>query len=95
MAVQTESPNRSNGMPEGEELQQQIQKRHQRGKMWLSLLQIALITAIIALTVLIANIVNQTIGLVAIENENDPEQLVAGHIENVDGGRAQHDHVRG
>ena len=57
MSIQTESSKNPTGMPEGEELQQQVQKRHQRGKIWLSLFQIALISAIIALVVLIANIV--------------------------------------
>ncbi len=81
MSIHTESTTKPTGMPEGEELQQQVEKRHQRGQMWLSLFQIALISAIIALAVLIANIVNQTFGLVATENENDPGQLVSGHIE--------------
>ncbi len=81
MSIQTESSKKLSGMPEGEELQQQVLKRHQRGQIWLSLFQIALISAIIALGVLIANIVNQTVGLVAIENENDPAQLVGSHIE--------------
>lgn len=81
MSIHTESTTKPTGMPEGEELQRQVEKRHQRGQMWLSLFQIALISAIIALTVLIANIVNQTFGLVAIENEMDPGQLVGGHIE--------------
>ncbi len=81
MSIHTKRANNSTGMPEGEELQQQVEKRHQRGQMWLSLFQIALISAVIALVVLIANIINQTVGLVAIENENDRAQLVEAHIE--------------
>jgi hypothetical protein len=92
MSIHTESCKTIDptGMPEGEELQQQVQKRHQRGQMWLSLFQIALITAIIALTVLIANIINQTVGLVAIENEIRPWTTGGSrHIEESNDGGSQ------
>jgi phosphate transport system permease protein len=81
MTMQSDSSPSQSGMPEGEELQQQLKSRHNRGQIWASLFQMALLVAIIALTVLIANIINQTFGLVAIENNIDPEQLVQGAVE--------------
>jgi phosphate transport system permease protein len=81
MTIKSDSAVQKTGMPEGEELQEQIKRRHNRGQIWYSLFQLALIVAIVALTVLLANIVNQTFGLVAVENEIDPEQLVQNAFE--------------
>ncbi len=69
------------GMPEGEELQQQLKSRHNRGQIWASLFRMALVVAMVALAVLLANIINQTFGLVAIENNIDPGQLVQAAVE--------------
>lgn len=69
------------GMPEGRDLQRQIAGRHRNGRIWLVVFQFSLAIAIVALTVLIINIINQTFGLVAIENEIEPEQLVSAYVE--------------
>lgn len=64
------------GMPEGEELQRQIDGRNRRAKIWLALFQMALLIAIVALLALLYNIINSTFGLVAVENAVDPDQLM-------------------
>ena len=63
-------------MPEGDELRAQIAQRHRRGSVGLALFQFALVIAIVVLTALIFNIINQTFGLVAIENVVEPKRLV-------------------
>ena len=69
------------GMPEGEELEKQLARRHRRGSMWLTTFQVALILAIVVLAALVFNILNQTFGLIAVENAIDPAQLVRSYTE--------------
>ena len=80
MTLQTEQ--QGNGMPEGAELEKQIADRHRRGAIWLAIFQVSLILAIVILTALLFNIINQSFGLVAMENAVDPGQLVALHVED-------------
>lgn len=82
MSLQGEAKNRRpTGMPEGEELEKQLARRHRRGVMWLTAFQVSLLVAIVVLGTLIFNIVNQTFGLIAVENTIDPDQLVRMHTE--------------
>jgi phosphate transport system permease protein len=64
------------GMPQGEEAQRQVERRRQRGRIWLALFQLALIIAIVSLIALLYNILNTTIGLAAVQNAMDPDQLM-------------------
>jgi phosphate transport system permease protein len=66
-------------LPGGEDLQRFMVARHRRGQIWATVFQLSTIVGIIALTALLYNILNQTFGLVAIENSIAPESLaVAG-----------------
>ena len=77
MAVNSRTPGlQESGMPEGDALQQQIQGRNRRSKIWLALFQLALVIAIVALLALLYNVINSTFGLVAVENAIDPAQLM-------------------
>lgn len=69
--AQTTSP-----FPEGADLEQQITNRHRRGTLGRVLFQAATIVGILALTALLYNILNQTFGLTAVQNEVDPDALV-------------------
>lgn len=62
--------------PEGEALNDQIAGRHRRGVTWQLLFQISTIIGIIALVALLYNITNQAFGIVAIQNEVEPDSLV-------------------
>lgn len=62
--------------PEGADLEQQITNRHRRGTLGRVLFQAATIVGILALTALLYNILNQTFGLTAVQNEVDPDALV-------------------
>jgi phosphate transport system permease protein len=52
-----------------------IQKRHRLGRMWRLVFQISTIVGIIVLTALLLNILNQTFGFAAVQNEIEPEAL--------------------
>jgi hypothetical protein len=62
--------------PEGETLQAQINKRHWRGTIWRVLFQISTIVGIVALTALLYNILNESFGLMAVQNSVEPASLV-------------------
>jgi len=62
--------------PEGADLEQQITNRHRRGTLGRLLFQAATIVGILALIALLYNILNQTFGLTAVQNEVDPDALV-------------------
>ena len=54
MAVNSRTPGlQESGMPEGDALQQQIQGRNRRSRIWLALFQLALVIAIVALLALL------------------------------------------
>ena len=62
--------------PEGDALQGQIANRHRRGALWRSIFLAATIIAILALVALLYNVLNQSFGLVAVQNDVEPESLV-------------------
>lgn len=62
--------------PEGADLEKQITNRHRRGVWGRVLFQAATIVGILALIALLYNILNQTFGLTAVQNEVDPDALV-------------------
>ena len=61
--------------PEGEALVAQIKERHRRGAIWRTLFLAATIIAIIVLVALLYNIINSAFGLVAIQNNIEPDSL--------------------
>jgi len=67
--------------PEGEALVQQISRRHRTGLIWRAVFLAATIVGIVALTALLYNILNQAFGLVAVENEKNPETIVLEYQE--------------
>ena len=67
--------------PEGEALIHQISRRHRTGLLWRFMFLGATIVGIIALTALLYNILNQTFGLVAIENERNPQDIALSYQE--------------
>ena len=76
----TASPSSENGLPEGEALRRNITTRHRKGKVWHIIFQASTIVGIIALTALLYNIVNQSFGLVAVQNKVEPETLAVDGI---------------
>ncbi|MCA9996176.1 MAG: phosphate ABC transporter permease PstA [Anaerolineales bacterium] len=66
------------GYPEAEALQKQIHQRHQRGWRWRWLFQFSTVVGIVALVALLYNIVNESFGLVAVQNTVEPQVLLAG-----------------
>lgn len=73
--------------PEGNELKEQIAGRHRRGFLWQNFFLVALIVGILALVALIYNITNQAFGLVAVQTEVAPEDLLLavqeGQLPNI------------
>lgn len=57
------------------QFQLNLKKRYYKGLIWRIIFQISTIIGIIALTALIYNIINESMGFVAIENEVAPESL--------------------
>jgi ABC-type phosphate transport system substrate-binding protein len=66
----------SGGFPEGEVLEQQIRTRQRRAVTWSTVFLASTVIGIIALVALLYNIINSAFGLVAIQNEVDPEAIV-------------------
>ena len=56
----------------------QIAARHARGRLWQALLHAATIVAVVSLSALAYNILNNSMGLVAYETVVDPESLAPG-----------------
>lgn len=63
------------GLPEGDELREQIARRHASGARWQMVFQSATLVGIIVLTALLINICNGAFGLVALQNQVEPEAL--------------------
>ena len=63
------------GLPEGDALQRHIIRRRRRGTIWRTTLLASVVIALIALSLLLYNIVNQAFGYVALENRVDPATL--------------------
>ena len=62
--------------PEGTELEKQITKRHRSGSIGRTIFQASTIIGILALMALLYNILNETFGLVAVQNSVEPDKLV-------------------
>jgi len=68
-----------------EEIMANIQRRRIRGKVWQALFYLATTIAVLALVVLLLNIFNSVFGYVLIENDVEPETLVAsGNLEDME-----------
>ena len=72
--LQTESAV-SGGMPKEAEYSQLVARRQRQGRIWALVFQAATLVGILALTALLYNIVTESFGLVALENEVQPETL--------------------
>ena len=62
--------------PEGKVPEQQIAGRYGRGTVWRTLFMASTVVGILTLIALLYNILNQTFGLVAVQNEVEPSSLV-------------------
>jgi len=62
--------------PHGKDFKAQITRRRRIGKVWRFIFYAATILAIIVLAVLLINVINQSFGLAAIQNEIPPDELV-------------------
>lgn len=61
--------------PRDNELKSQIAGRHRVGIVWRGIFLAATVLAIVVLTVLLINVLNQSFGLVAVQNEVSPDEL--------------------
>lgn len=75
----TRARNEANGsgLPEGDAQNAQVRQRNRRARTWMAVFQLALLVAIVALIALLYTIVNDSMGLVAVENAVDADQLMA------------------
>ncbi len=67
--------------PADEVFDDNVAWRHTRGGRWLLIFQLATITCILALSALTFNIVNSAFGLVAMQNEVDPDSLAVDGVD--------------
>lgn len=68
-----------------EEIMANLQRRRLRGKVWQVLFYLATTIAVLALVLLLLNIFNRVFGYVLIENQVQPETLVAsGNLEDLE-----------
>ena len=65
--------------PEGAELDNQVERRHRRGRLFKFSFLVSVMIAVIALLTLLFEVVDSSFGLVALENEIEPDVLVAGY----------------
>ncbi len=77
MSVQAPERSVRDYFPVEEEYQKQLDKRKRRGFLVRSLFLLALVIAVLALATLLYTIINDSFGLVAIVNQNEPEDVVA------------------
>lgn len=75
MSQQRITSNRSGTLPTDAAMTRLTRARHRRGRIWALLFQFSTVVGIIALTALLLNIMNSSFGLVAIENEVNPQTL--------------------
>jgi phosphate transport system permease protein len=66
--------------PSDSEFRANLPRRHRSGSLWHLVFQASTVVGIIALTALLYNIVNQSFGLAAIENQVDPETLAVDGV---------------
>ncbi len=62
--------------PEGQELEQFIKRRRQKGLIWRSLFLLATTLGVLVLMVLLLTILNKTLGYVAVRYRMEPDELV-------------------
>ncbi len=62
--------------PEGSQFKRQITRRHRTGRAWRFIFYSATTIAIVVLAILLFNVINQSFGLSAIQNEISPAELV-------------------
>ena len=74
MTNQNQTPN--DIYPSGDEVQSQIARRHNWGKLWRTLFLLATVLAVVVLTVLLINIINQSFGLTAVQEEIPKQVLI-------------------
>jgi phosphate transport system permease protein len=67
-------------LPKDQLLKRHIAMRHRVGRIWYFLFLLSTIVGIIALTALLYNIVNQSFGLVAVQNKVEPETLAINGV---------------
>lgn len=72
--------NQPGDMLPGGTYQTNLTRRHRKGKIWQRLFQASTWVGIIALLVLILNVVNSTFGMIAVENQINPEDLAINEI---------------
>lgn len=63
-------------MPEDSAEKRLLRTRQRRAQIWYVVFQLALVTAILALSALLFNLINDSFGYVAVENKIDPDQLM-------------------
>ncbi len=73
---------RADLFPEGEEVNDLIHKRRRTGTIWRNIFRGATLLAIVILSILLIKIVNDTMGLVAEENEISESALLAAYAES-------------
>ena len=83
MSADNNAPNQPKSYPKGDDLQKFVSKRRRRGSIWRSLFVLSTTVAIIALSVLLVNIINDSFGYVAIQNKIDPDELVLRYFKNI------------
>ena len=77
-APERESGQRDGQFPTEDEYQGQLGRRTRRASWFQAACLLALVIAVLALATLLYTIINDSFGLVAIVNQNDPEDIVAG-----------------
>ena len=69
--------------PEGDGLQKYVKRRRRKGTIWRSIFLLSTTIAIIALSVLLLTVINDSFGYVALQNKIDPEELVLNHFKGM------------
>ncbi len=68
-----------NPYPQGEQLKSQLAGRHRAGRFWRFVFLGATALAIVVLAVLLIDVINQSFGLVAVQNEVAPKELAGAY----------------
>ncbi len=68
--------------PEGAQLQQFVTRRQRAGQIWRTLFLAATMIGIIALAALLYNVITESFGFVAYQNEIDPDDLLLEYYKN-------------
>ena len=77
----TDQTNNGNELyPSGDDLQAQIGGRHRTGSLWRMMFLLATVVAVVVLTVLLLNIINQSFGLTVVQEEIPEQVLVQGYF---------------